>query len=431
MELNLWDSGIGACANELNCLDKRLEHDEAARKVVLGALSTLAAWTTRCKELAEPVEPIARPSSQQVGSLPTPEKEIKVGSSDGITLDEAKTTVEELLKVLVRLEIAIRRAGMASRLGRADRTFEKQKGNYTVLSEYLEFILRLPEASRYEQNTTKRRDTTSGDDKSAASSQNYERTAQHTAKPGTNEISIQLTLNKLWGNNVTLRPEQQILILANIKRAHRFEFHKRRKIQLQPEQVHEHPQVDLPRAQSARPHLFDPRITNEEQHAQPLEPVSNQRATPASSQAPTRTTNQASRYMPESSLDNAIHVKEAPGPAPTVIALRANYPNPPKEQTKCPYCSIPFRSKIIGVSQWMYVHPMFIQSERANYTENTPQKTYNLTRATYRIVVKIILSSIHSMPGNCMSSRKSIINSKDGLAFCVKPSQSQMKNMPF
>jgi hypothetical protein len=351
MEFNLWDSGIGACANELNCLDKRLEHDEPAQKVVLGVLNTLAAWTTRCKDLAEPVEPLTGPSAQQLGSHPTLKKEIKVDTSDEITLDEAKTTVEELLNVLVELEIAIRRAGMASRLRRADRTFEKQKGDYTELSEHLEFILRVYEASRYEMDTMKRRDTTSGDDTSAASPQAYERAEQHTVRSGTNETSIQFALDRLWENKITLRPEQQILILANIKRAHRFEFHKRRKIQLQPEQVQEHPQLDISRTQSARPHSSDPQITNE--------PVMSQRATPAPSQAPTRTTNQASHYVPESPLDNVIEIKEAAGPAVTVIALRANYPKPPKEQTRCPYCSIPFRSKIIDVSQWRYVHPIF------------------------------------------------------------------------
>jgi hypothetical protein len=359
MEFNLWDSGIGACANELNCLDKRLENDEAAQKVVLGTLNTLAAWTTRCKELAEPVEPTAGPSAQQLGSLPTPEKEIKVDPSDEITLDEAKTTVEELLKVLVELEIAIRRAGMASRLRRADRTFEKQKGNYTALSKSLEFILRLPEASRYAEDTTKRHYTTSGDNTSATSSHNYEGTEQHTAKPGNNEISVPSILNILWEDKFTLRPEQQILILANIKRDHRFKFHERRKLQLQPQKVQEHPHVDLLRTQSVRSHYSNPLTTNKEQYAQPLEPVTSQHATPAPSQAPTSTTNQASHYMPESPLDNSIAAKRAHGPAATVIALRVKYPKPPKEQTKCPYCSIPFRSKIVDVSQWRYVHPMF------------------------------------------------------------------------
>jgi hypothetical protein len=402
MEFNLWDSGIGACANELNCLDKRLERDEAAQKVVLSALNTLAAWIMRCKELAESAEPTARPPAQQLGSLSIHEKGIKVDPSDEITLDEAKTTVEELLKVLVDLEIAIRRAGMASRLRRADRTFEKQKSDYTVLSKHLEFILRVYEASRREEDTTKRQCTTSGDDTSTKSSQNYERVEQHTANPGTNETGIQSALDRLWENKMTLRPEQQILILANIKRAHRFEFHKRRKTQLQPEQMQEHPQVDLLQTQSARSHPSDPRITNEERYAQPLEPVTSQCATPAPSQAPTRTTNHASHYMPELPLDNAIEAKEAPGPAATVIALRANYPKPPKEQTSCPYCSIPFRSKIVDVSQWRYVDSMFIQSERADHAGNTPQRTYSLTRATCRIVVKIILSSIHSVPGNHM-----------------------------
>jgi hypothetical protein len=421
MEFNLWDSGIGACANELNCLDKRLEHDSAAQKVVLGALSTLAAWTTRCKELAEPVEPTVRPSAQPLGDLPKPDLEIVVDPSDEITLDEAKNTVEKLLEVLVELEIAIRRAGMASRLRRADRTFERQKGDYTMLSEHLEFILRVYEASRYEMDTTKQHYTNHGNDTSTTSrsSQNFEGAENHTAKPGTIESSIQLALDRLWENKITLRPEQRILILANIKRAHRFAFHKRRRMQLRPERVQEHPQVDSLLTQSAQ------------QCAQPLEPVTSQHTTLATSQAPTRTTNQASHYMPESSLDNAIDAKAVCGPAATVIALRANYPKPPKEQTKCPYCSIPFRSNIVDASQWRWVHPMSIKNERADHAGNTPQRTCNLTHVTCQIVIKITLCSIHSMPGNRMLSQKIISDSKDGLVFSAKPSQSQTKSIPF
>jgi hypothetical protein len=351
IEFNLWDSGIGACANELNCLDKRLEHDVAAQKVILGALSTLTAWTTRCKELAEPAEPTARPSAQELGSVPKPDQEIMVDLSDGITLDEAKTTVEELLKVLVELEIAIRRAGMASRLRRADRTFEKRKGDYTNLSEHLQFILRVYEASRYENDTTKRRYTNSGDDTSATSPQNHAGEEQHNAKPGANEINIQSALDKLWENKIALRPEQQILVLVNIRRAHRFIFHERRQMQLRPEQVQEHPQFALLQTQSAL-HPSDSRITNKEQYDQLLKPVTSQRTIPAPSQVLTSTTNQASHYMPESSLKNAIEAKKAPGPAVTVIALRANYPKPPKEQIRCPYCFIPFRGKIDDVRQW-------------------------------------------------------------------------------
>jgi hypothetical protein len=74
---------------------------------------------------------------------------------------------------------------------------------------------------------------------------------------------------------------------------------------------------------------------------------------------------------------------------------------------------------------------MLQTSKRTDYAGNTPQRTCNLTRATCRTVIKIILSSIRSMTGNRMFSLKIISNSKDGLVFFAKPSQSQMKNMPF
>jgi hypothetical protein len=57
-------------------------------------------------------------------------------SPDSITLDKAKNTVKGLLKILVDLEIVIKKAGTASYVRRADRTFNKQKHYYTKLLEH-------------------------------------------------------------------------------------------------------------------------------------------------------------------------------------------------------------------------------------------------------------------------------------------------------
>ncbi len=97
-EFNLWDSGIGASANELNCLDKRLERDKSAQKVVIGALRTLAAWTTKCGELAKALEHTTGFWDSQPGRNSMSPNEQMTYVPDSITLDEAKVAVEGLLK---------------------------------------------------------------------------------------------------------------------------------------------------------------------------------------------------------------------------------------------------------------------------------------------------------------------------------------------
>jgi hypothetical protein len=63
-----------------------------------------------------------------------------------MTLAEAKHGIEELLRALVDLEIAVRRAGTTSRVKRADRTFHKRKDQYGELYRHLGFILRVSQA---------------------------------------------------------------------------------------------------------------------------------------------------------------------------------------------------------------------------------------------------------------------------------------------
>ncbi|KAF7503137.1 hypothetical protein GJ744_004279 [Endocarpon pusillum] len=357
-DFNLWDSGVGACANELNCLDKRLERDISAQKVVIGALSTLAAWTTKCRELAEAVGPTTGSPDHQPRSSSMSTNEKSTNPSDSVTLDEAKNTVEELLKILVDLEIAIRRAGTASRVRRADRTFNKQKHRYAELSEHLEFILRVSGAPRRNHTSANQRSApanidkiviTPASDQSGAPQQSRSSANQRSAPAKTDEIDVKSALDQLQGENAPLRPEQQILLLANIRRTNRFLFYKRRQEQLRSEQPRK-PVIPV-QVRSSRAQPSEPPITSEEQLRQSLQPLTNQHAAPARSQHSTGTTNQVSDYVPGSSLEKAIKVTSQ-GVAATTIALRADYPKPPKDKTKCPYCLITFKGEADDVRQW-------------------------------------------------------------------------------
>jgi hypothetical protein len=234
-----------------------------------------------------------------------------------------------LLKILVDLEIAIRRAGTASRVRRADRTFNKRKHHYAELSEHLQFILRVSGAPR----------------------RNHTSANQRSAPTKTDEIDVESALDQLRGEKAPLRPEQQILLLANIKRTDRFLFYKRRQEQLRSEQAQKPSQAVPVQVRSSRSQPSDPPIKTEEQLGQSLHTLTNEHATPARSQHSTGTTNQASDYVPGSSLEKAIEVT-SPGVAATTIALRADYPKPPKDKTKCPYCLIPFKDEADNVRQW-------------------------------------------------------------------------------
>jgi hypothetical protein len=279
---------------------------------------------------------------------------------DSITLDEAKTTVEGLLKILVDLEIAIRRAGTASRLRRADRTFNERKHRHAELSEHLEFILRVSGAPRRNHTSANQRSApanidkiviTPAPDQFGAPQQSHSSADQRSAPAKTDEIDVESALDQLWREKAPLRPEQQILLLANIKRTDRFLFYRGRQEQLRSEQAQKPSQAVRVQVKSSRAQPSDPPIKSEEQPGQSLQPLTNEHATPARSQHSTGTINQASDYVPGSSLEKAIEAT-SPGVAATTIALRADYPKPPKDKTKCPYCLMPFKGEADDVRQW-------------------------------------------------------------------------------
>lgn len=54
MDFNLWASGVGASAKPPANLDQRLESQPDVRAVILGLLSTLAAFVDVCLKLGKP-----------------------------------------------------------------------------------------------------------------------------------------------------------------------------------------------------------------------------------------------------------------------------------------------------------------------------------------------------------------------------------------
>lgn len=364
-DFNLWVSGIGACANESNCLDKRLERDNNARKVVITALSTLAIWTAKCGTLAEVDQRTARsaPQSQQCNTMSAEERSTE--SLDDMTLAEAKHGIEELLSALVDLEIAVRRAGTTSRVKRADRTFNKRKDQYGELYRHLGFILRVSQAPRRSFRPAELQSTLSEGSKAAIeprldlleASQESENVMSGRPPSGRlDQIDIDTVLTQLAEEKVPLRSEQQMLVHANVRRADRFLFYKNRQEQLRSRRVAEGSEQIRAHDQSSPTYVPGP-ITNEQLHMP--NSVTNEKSPvlaaepkePARSQHSTGTTNQVSDYAPESSLAKLAENRFL-GAAATTIALRASYPKPPKDKARCPYCMIPLLDEAEDMRRW-------------------------------------------------------------------------------
>ncbi|KID84817.1 transcription factor Zn, C2H2 [Metarhizium guizhouense ARSEF 977] len=189
-DFNLWDAGVGASAAAPNSLDLRLRKDASAKKVVISSLSTLATWATLYRDVADGLEPQARGAGEE--------------DDQTITLEEARLSIEQQLGILVNLGVAIRQSGAISRLGNADGTFQKHKHKYSSLIQHLTFILQLPNLARAKVPV--------GDGGAAAEMIQVPIASDEQRRP--------------------LRFEQQVLIDANARRRHRFEFARERRGEL-------------------------------------------------------------------------------------------------------------------------------------------------------------------------------------------------------
>lgn len=350
-EFNLWVSGVGASANDLNCLDKRLNEDIPGQQVVLSVLGTLAAWAHQCIELARATAgghalPHRPGSRSDVFNSSTSER------SGRMTLHEAQATIEELLRVLVELEVAIRRAGMTSRLRRADRTLERELGTYDELSKHLEFILKIHELCL-------RKHVSSGQPLEARAMSGHEADASRRGPTAVEQslsshlvnptIHINAVLDSLFKNDIILRPEQQLLVHANVKRAHRFAFHKRRQETLDNVDV-QHPSATV--QVHARPNRKKRAVAVK--RSAPLEPQAAHLGAPSALES-TGTTDHASNHVAGSTMEKAAMTQRRNGNigvAATALALRADYPKPPKKSGRCPYCSIPLTIGTGDMVQW-------------------------------------------------------------------------------
>ncbi|UKZ60437.1 uncharacterized protein TrAtP1_001718 [Trichoderma atroviride] len=232
-DLNLWASGVGALARPDMSLDRRLQFQPKPRLVLINLLLTLREFISSCrthvlneahdnKESTDsraesegvPLSPTERTPELTFGddSDPTPSsaswftalvsgpKSASDSSTDSnvgdetddphseVTLKEVMKDIDDILDQLIMLGFAIRKSGTVARLRKADLSFKPSEN--TDLQEHLEFILLKSGARRQKKRK---------DDVWSASRERIQ------------EVT----------------PEQRHLILANLRRRHRFRYARR------------------------------------------------------------------------------------------------------------------------------------------------------------------------------------------------------------
>ncbi|PNP48772.1 hypothetical protein TGAMA5MH_00226 [Trichoderma gamsii] len=369
-DLNLWASGVGALLRPDMSLDRRLQFQPKPRLVLINLLLTLRQFVNSCRTYVSnetqgnrestdnkagsrgaPVSPTestpellvtlgddSNPTSSSASWFTALASSAKSGSdtstdSDAgdelddlhseVTLKEVMKDIDDILDQLILLGFAIRKSGTATRLRKADSSFKL--GENEDLKEHLEFIL-LNSVARKQKN---------GKDN-----------VGNTTRERVQEVT----------------PEQRHLILANLRRRHRFRYARRHQQKL--DQLTAYPPVA-----KTKPFVHTP-----EEH-QRMTPGQNIRRSPASNdgKSPSTTPSTAlpqSLQAPEMSA-TTLSVTEgdilqmamptaAAASRVSVSVATMHYPSPPPVSQKmrgfkCPCCYQTLPEMYKNWSRWRYV----------------------------------------------------------------------------
>lgn len=237
-DLKLWASSVGALARPEASLDRRLQFQPKPRLVLTNLLLTLQEFIKSCREhglneshgenlddkaesegaLVSPTENSLEPtldddsdlapsSASWFAALASGSKTASDTSTEsntedepdeqrfGMTLKNAMKDIDDILDQLIILGLAIRKSGTAARLRKADASFEPNEDE--DFRKHLEFIL-FNDASKKQKNGKDNQNVTSEE-------------RMREAEDGFGEVT----------------PEQRHLILANLRRRHRFRYARR------------------------------------------------------------------------------------------------------------------------------------------------------------------------------------------------------------
>ncbi|KAK6352550.1 hypothetical protein TWF730_009374 [Orbilia blumenaviensis] len=338
IDFNLWAAGAGVSARGKLSLDQRLSTRPEVQNTIVNLLELLQMFVENCQEQvneieATPSEPVKTEDGTVLGGTENPNNDDAYEIPPVLELSseeiEARKDVEVTLDQIIRLTVAIRKAGANSRLKRADRSFSLESPKVQELKGFLELI----------------------------------------AHPRGLKAEGQLTL------------VQSRLIEANLRRWHRFSYAKKHAkklarsdtapVEKKPEVIVSVPEENTTKSDSKPAVSFD--IPEEEEEV--IGVVQEDEAPRAVSIiAPTATT-------AASAIEGNIIVPDKPvirTPATVIsrVSSRINYPRPPHTSQyhtvfKCPCCLQSLPIAYTERSQWKYFStPLLVIGVYANLTLN-------------------------------------------------------------
>ncbi|GIZ49344.1 hypothetical protein CKM354_001237600 [Cercospora kikuchii] len=211
IDFNLWADGIGIFASRRNALQHRLRYHQDAAQMLLSVLESLTGVFERLLTLANlriDNSPDTSDSTSALDGTGSPlslspwSSDAEADDSDESTddwpaveglhaLNECCQDAENLLRRLIDFANLVRSAGVSSRIMKADLTFDLRF--HQDLEEYLAFVLRL---------------------------QNFQTSGSNTE--GFLRTNAALAITSVKTSDI--RPDQSVLILANLRRRHRFTY---------------------------------------------------------------------------------------------------------------------------------------------------------------------------------------------------------------
>ncbi|KAF3149919.1 hypothetical protein TWF569_004835 [Orbilia oligospora] len=147
IDFNLWAAGAGVSAKGKLSLDQRLSTKPDVQSTLVNLLKLLQMFVEDCRDLAKDVDSAldkvtdqeAEPESNVNSMVERVDENLPVELSSKEA--EARRDVEVTLDQIIRLTVAIRKAGSSSRLKRADKSFDLDSPKIQELRGFLELIM--------------------------------------------------------------------------------------------------------------------------------------------------------------------------------------------------------------------------------------------------------------------------------------------------
>ncbi|KAK6339373.1 hypothetical protein TWF718_008793 [Orbilia javanica] len=149
VDFNLWAAGAGVSAKGKLSLDQRLSPNPEVQRTIVNLLELLQMFVEDCRDLANDTSSASNdPGATEQEKGPEDNEGLSTEEVDQASIVElshaeieARRDVEVTLDQIIRLTVAIRKAGSNSRLKRADKSFNLENPQIQELKAFLELIV--------------------------------------------------------------------------------------------------------------------------------------------------------------------------------------------------------------------------------------------------------------------------------------------------